>query len=142
MVKDGQVMLKKYDEDTENLIFEYELLNGIITGEGKEYDKINGGLLFSGNYSNGKRNGKGEVYKYIPGKNNSHNYNYYSPNTGIKQISIFSGEYLNGERKEGKEYYYEGRLIYEGGYKSGQRHGFGKIYYIIWNKDILKNEDC
>ena len=52
---------KKYDEDSERLIFEYELVNWIITGEVKEYDKINGNFLFSGNHLNGKRNGKGRI---------------------------------------------------------------------------------
>ena len=54
---------KKYDEDSKGLIFEYELVNGIINEKGKEYDKINGDLLFSGNYLNRKKNWKGEKNK-------------------------------------------------------------------------------
>ena len=131
---------KEYDEDTENLIFEYELLNGTITGEGKEYDKINRDLLFSGNHLNGKRNGKGEECKYIPYEKRSYDYTSYSLNTNIKQITIFKGEYLDGERKEGKEYNYEGRLLCDGGYRNGKKYGIGKIYYNERNDDILKYE--
>ena len=102
---------KDYDEETGKLIFECEYLNGIINGKGKEYDKYNGDLLFSGKYLNGKRNGYGEEYKYIyeiPA------YSYYSNSSSNKKLTMFSGEYLNGERKEGKEYNHEGKIIYEG----------------------------
>ena len=109
---------KEYDEDTSELIFEYEYLNGVINGKGNEYDKYNGDLLFSGNYLNGKRNGYGEEYKYIPFLNSD--YSYHSKNT--EKITIFSGEYLNGERKEGKEYNYDGKLIYEGEFLNGKRN--------------------
>ena len=64
----------------------------------------NGELLFSGNYLNGKRNGQGTEYKSIPCTKSSYNYSYYSDssNNNYKNIKIFSGEYLNGERKEGR----------------------------------------
>ena len=55
------------------------------------------------------------------------NMSYYYSGT-YKFITIFEGEYLNGERKEGKEYNYEGKLIYEGEYLNGKRNGKGKIY--------------
>ena len=93
---------KEYDEDTGKLIFKCEYSNGIINGEAEEYDKYNGDLLFSGKYFNDKRNGKGEEYKYIIKENNDHYYHSYSYLRKSK-ITIFSGEYLNGERKEGKE---------------------------------------
>ena len=35
---------------------------------------------------------------------------------------------MNGERKEGKEYNYDEKLVYEGEYLNGQRNGKGKIY--------------
>ena len=47
---------------------------------------------------------------------------------------------MDGERKEGKEYNYEGRLLYEGEYKKGKKHGKGKIYDNGWNKKELKYE--
>ena len=54
-----------------------------------------------------------------------------------KQITIFSGEYLNGERKQGKEYNYNGYIVYEGEYLNGKRHGKGKVYD---DNDRLKYE--
>ena len=122
---------KEYDEDTEQLIFECEYSNGGRNGEGKEYDKYNGELLFSGTYLNGKRNGKGEEYKFISSE--KHYYSYSSLNYS-KNIIIFSGEYLSGERKEGSEYNYNEKLVYEGGYLNGK----GKIYD---NNNKLKYEE-
>ena len=43
---------------------------------------------------------------------------------------------MDGERKEGKEYNYEGRLLYDGGYRNGKKYGIGKIYYNKKNDDI------
>ena len=38
--------------------------------------------------------------------------------------------YLNGERNgKGKEYFYNGELIFEGEYLNGRRNGKGKEYY-------------
>ena len=44
---------------------------------------------------------------------------------------MFEGEYLNGQRwnGKGKEYDKYGELIFEGEYVNGQRHGKGKIQY-------------
>ena len=105
----------EYNEDNGKLIFEYEYLNGEKNGYFKEYDKYEGHLLFSGNYLNDKKNGEGIEYRYGPNKSNT--------------IKIFSGIYLNGERKKGKEYNYEGNLVYEGEYLNGKRNGKGRIYY-------------
>ena len=100
-------------------IFEYQLDNGVINGELKEYDEYNGELLFEGNYINGNRNGKGKEYKSFPKEKSD--YNYYHSSSKYKLITIFDGEYLNGERKEGKEYNYEKKLIYEGEYLNGKK---------------------
>ncbi len=113
---------KEYDNDTKNLVFECEYLNGIIEGEAKEYDKYDGQLLFSGKYSNGKRNGEGIEYKPIPGEKADQD-SYY-PSGKI----IFRGTYLNGEKKQGKEYNYDENLVYDGEYLNGKRHGKGKVY--------------
>ena len=114
---------KEYDEDTEQLIFEYEYNNGERDGKRKEYDKYNGELLFSGTYLNGKRNGKGEEYKYILYERSSYESSYYSYSSryNSKKIIIFSGEYLNGERKEGSEYNYNEKLVYKGGFLNGKK---------------------
>ena len=118
---------KEYDDITGKLILECEYLNGIIEGKAKEYDKYNGELIYDGHYLNGKRNGKGIEYKTIMYEK-SNSYSTFSARNDKKQIKIFEGEYLNGERKEGKEYNYEEKLIYEGGYLNGKRNGKVKIY--------------
>ena len=41
---------------------------------------------------------------------------------------------MNGERKEGKEYNYDGNLIYDGEYLNGKRNGKGKLYNYGKNK--------
>ena len=119
---------KEYDEDSGKLIFECKLKNGERDGEGKEYDKFNGLLLFEGHYSNDKRNGQGREYKYIPRQESRNDYYSSSYSSSYKQITLFEGEYLNGERKEGKEYNYESKLVYEGGYLNGRKNGKGKLY--------------
>ena len=119
---------KQYDEDTGNLIFEYEYKNGERNGEVKEYDKYNEELFFYGTYLDGKRNGQGKEYKFIPYIDYNYSSNYSSRNNS-KNIIIFSGEYLNGERKEGKEYNYDEKLVYKGGYLNGKE--MGKENYMI-----------
>ena len=47
---------------------------------------------------------------------------------------MFSGKYVNGQRKEGKEYGYKGKLIYEGNYLNGKRNGFGIEYNLNGGK--------
>ena len=134
---------KKYDEDTEEMILEYEYSNGKIDGKASEYDKFNKELLFSGNYYNGKRNGYGKEYKYIPAKNSDSGFNRYNSNTSeniSKRIEIFEGEYLNGERKKGKEYNYENQIVYEGGYLKGKRNGYGILYTDYCNRLGYKGE--
>ena len=44
---------------------------------------------------------------------------------------IFEGEYINGERNKGIgiEYYDNGKIEYEGEYINGERNGKGKEYY-------------
>ena len=84
-----------------------------MDGDAAVYDKFNGDLLFKGNYLKEKRNGKGIEYKFTPRGN---------------KIKIFEGEYINGERKKGKEYNYNENIIYEGEYLNGKRTGKAKIY--------------
>ena len=75
---------------------------------------------------NRKRNGKGTEYKSFYLENNGDYYSYLSINK-LKLIKIFSGEYMNGERKERKEYNYDEKLVYEGEYLNGERKE-GKLY--------------
>ena len=136
------------------LIFEGEYLNGKRNGEGKEYyDKK---LIFEGEYKNGKRwsgkiyhqgnkminflkDGKGYIKNYFNG-NQFNNFN--------NNILEFEGDYLYGNKWNGKgydlngniiyqlnngngtirEYDNLGELIFEGEYKNGRRNGKGKEY--------------
>ena len=80
-------------------------------------------------------NGNGKVKEYqFDGKimyklNNNINGKEYDDYSGKL---IFEGEYLNGKRHgKGKEYYTNGNTGFEGEYINGKRHGKGKEYYII-----------
>ena len=57
-----------------------------------------------------------------------------------KRITIFYGEYLNGERINGKEYNYDEKLIYDGGYLNGKRNGKGRLYNNEYHGNKLKYE--
>ena len=80
--------------------------------------------MFKGEYLNGKKwnvkgyNNDGKVdYELKEGNGKGKEYNYDGK-------LIFEGEYLNGKRNgKGKEYNYDGKLIFEGEYKSDK----------IWN---------
>ena len=140
---------KEYD-DNGKLIFEGEYLNGERHGKGKEYNS-DGKLKFEGEYLNGKRNGKGKEYDINDTLSNNQVQKIINDveNKGVLHISkvadeiffdlenndngklIFEGEYLNGERHgKGKEYYWTfEKLKFEGEYLNGKRHGKGKEYY-------------
>ena len=83
------------------IIFSGEYLNG-ERKKGKEYDNFNindnndNNLIYEGEYSNGKRNGYGIEYKKFRTKGDS------CTGNSTKNIVIFSGEFLNGERKKEK----------------------------------------
>ena len=47
---------------------------------------------------------------------------------GYSDRLIFEGEYLNGERRKGKEYWNDGELRFEGEYLNGERNGYWKSY--------------
>ena len=123
---------REYDEDTGKLIFKYELKNGKKEGKVEEYNKYTGDIIFSGHYLNGKRNGNGIEYK-IPNEKGKYHY-YSSRDDELKKI--FEGEYINGQRKKGKEYNYEGNLIYEGEYQNNKKNGKGKFYHDCDSKKI------
>ena len=96
--------------------------------------------MFEGKYLDGKRNGKGIEYKFIPERKKNHCY--YLSNIGCKEIKIFEGEYLNRERKEGKEYNYNENLVYEGEYLNGKRNGKGKLYdngNLIYEGELIND---
>ena len=112
------------------LKFVGEYLNGKRNGREIEYESSykNHHIIFVGEYLNGKRNGNGKDYDHF---------------------GHFEGEYLNGERYTGivydtmnnkvyelnngegyiKEYYCNGKLLFEGEYLNGKRNGKVKEYY-------------
>ena len=135
---------KEYNSFTDEVVFEGEYKNGERNGQGKEYDKF-GNLIFEGEWKSGKRwnvkrlgnvstfkkelkEGKGVLYEY----------------SECKQI-LYRGEYSNGERNgKGKEFYkgngdFSSELIFEGEYLNGNRwngKGYGKNKSLIYE---LKN---
>ena len=163
---------KQYDEDG-TLVFEGEYLNGKKNGKFKEY--YLGNIIFEGNYlydqriegkkyfNNGKIKFEGEYlfdeewngkgydedgnikYELKNGINimnekilnnyNNKEYNIEYCNDEKKEIRqeydygvvIFEGEYLNGDRNgKGKEYNECGKLKFEGEYLNGYSYGKGK----------------
>ena len=128
--KIGKIIMKEYFKN--NLLFEGESLNGKRNGKGKEYLK-NELVIFEGDYLHGKRNGYGIEYNVNGGK--------------------FIGKFKNGKKWDGTGYnknneidyeiiegfgvikeYYSGKLIYEGEYSKGERHGYGKEYDFLTGK--------
>ena len=115
---------KEYD-DLGNLIFEGEYLDGKRKkGLVKEYFNINKSLVeFEGEYKNGKKSGKGKKYRfhgsldfegeYLNGRKNGKGKEYNTSNGKLK----FEGEYRDNKRIKGKEYDWDGNLIFEGLYR-------------------------
>ena len=118
-------------------MFEGEYLNGIKwNGKGKEFDNDEN-ILFEGEYLNGKRwNGKsyanGKIYELNNGNGIIIEYN-------KKDGLILEIEYINGEEKKRKEYYLDGKLIFEGEYLNGVRWK-GKGIEFDWNGGIFEGE--
>ena len=52
---------------------------------------------------------------------------------------IFEGEYLDGKRHGNGKEYYSNNLIFEGKYLNGKRHCNGKEYYLLFNIQIKIN---
>jgi len=81
------------------LIFEGEFF------QGKPWNRKGTKDNYIGEFLNGEKNGKGKEF--------------------LNGTIIFDGEYQNGKRKNGKEYYYEngneGKLKYEGEYLFGEK---------------------
>ena len=127
--KNEKIIMKEYYK--KKLKFEGEALNGKKNGKGKEYFKNK--LIFEGEYLNGEKNGFGIEYNFDESK--------------------FKGEFKAGKKWNGTGYYkngeidyemidgngiikeyYEGKLIYDGGYLNGKRHGIGSEYDFLTGK--------
>jgi len=134
-----------------------EYKNGKKNGRGVEFT-IDGQVGFEGEYKEGKKNGKGIDYydkeknilifegEYLNDKiwngtrfDREGNVKFILKNNisgNVKEYFVYGdcieyeGEYLNGKRNgKGKEYDFNGKLIFEGEYLNGQRNGKGKEYY-------------
>ena len=90
---DGNGKIKMYDSSYGNLYFEGNLINGEISGKGKEY-KHQGKVSFEGEFLNGKKNGFGKEYYSI----------------GNLQ---FEGIYKENMKWEGKGFNIDGEFEYE-----------------------------
>ena len=127
-LKNGKGLKKDYD-DSGDLIFAGEYLNGKRNGKGEEYD-WDVGFVFKGEYLNGKRNGKGKEF--------------------FCDELIFEGEYLYDNKLKGK-LYVDNKLEYEGEYlydKKWNGKGYDKdgniIYELINGNGRVKeyNKNC
>ena len=125
---------KEYNK-LDQLIYVGEYLHGERSGRGTEYDPENENEIYEGEYLHGERNGKGTEYQ--------------------NREIIFEGEYKNGKRYEGMEYwnYYDGdiythfegvckqngktegkiytdygNVLFEGEFLNGKKDGIGKEY--------------
>ena len=116
---------KEYNSTDNLLIYEGEYLHGERNGKGKEYGSFNGRLIFEGEYLyNNRRKGKsyfssGKLEfegEYLNEKKyNGKVYDRYKNiiyeikkgNGKVKEYDydtlLFEGEYLNGQRKKGRE---------------------------------------
>ena len=62
IIKDKNGLVKEYNSDKDQLIYEGEYLTGKRHGKGKEFDSV-GNIIFEGEYFNGQRwNGKGTEF--------------------------------------------------------------------------------
>ena len=139
--KENNGEIKIYSSYTNNLIFEGKYLNGKRNGKGKEYN-LNEKLIFEGEYLNGKKwKGKEKIYDYDRGVliyeyelSNGIKEGEYKKYDKYAEKLIFSGQYINGEIKEGTEYDHNGWTVYKGQYLNGKRNGKGKLYYEKFHK--------
>ena len=127
-IQNGNGKIKVFDRDRD-LLFEGELKNGKIEGEGKEYNYKD--IIFEGEYKKGKRHGKGkdyilgslifdgDYYQGLPWNGKGYkdnevvyeikNGNGYIPISGKRRMELFDteydGEFVNGKPNgKGKEY--------------------------------------
>ena len=123
---------KEYYYD-ERVKFEGEFLNGKRNGLGKEYDR-EGNMMFEGEYINGERNGKGKVFyegkfdfegEFLNGKH------CFGKRDVLLNNEIYETNDEIGLRKDFKvmnKYYQIRKLVYQGEYVNGIRHGKGKQF--------------
>ena len=158
-IKNGKGLIKEY---LSNAIFSGEYLYGERYGKGKEYYIKSNKLKFEGEYLNGKRNGKGKEYNKndelvfegeyyfnfkLKGKlftDDNEIHELINDNEKIKEFVNYyylksEFEYINDTKNgKGKEYYYDGKIKFEGIYVDGnQWKGIEKTFHI---NGLLKSE--
>ena len=122
---DGKLSCKQYKND--KIIFEGKYLNGKRNGKGKEYkdDK----LIFEGEYNDGKKY-NGKMMQYDENGNLTFVGKYSNGLLNVKLYNkngelIFEGEYgqfYDGLKRNGKgKEYKDGKIIFEGKYKNGEK---------------------
>ena len=112
---------------TKKITFEGRVENGLKNGFGITFDNY-GEKIFEGEFLNGKEwNGKGKEYEYYKYNNGKYNL-------------IYEGEFKNGKRHgKGKEYFYFNKILFEGEYLNGQRWN-GKLKE--YNYDFERVSEC
>lgn len=83
-------------------------MNNMYHGKGEyHYNKDN---YVIGTFDNGNITGKGQLF--------------------CKNSLVFEGSFVSGvPNKDGKEFYPDGRIMFEGNYSRGLRNGRGKLYF-------------
>ena len=128
---------KEYLGSNDQLIFEGEYLDGKRNGKGKEYNE-DGSLKYEGEYLNGEKSGKGKEYyhgtlqfegEYLKGKRNGKGKEFYHY---LYNSIKFEGDFINGNKWNGKGYDKDKTLIYE------IKNGNG----MLKEKDMLGNSMC
>ena len=142
-IEKGKGFIKEYFNLKDALLFEGEYLNGERNGKGKEYN-YNGEIIFVGEYLNGKRwNGNG----YDTNGNIIYELNngigFVKENFNYSDNLRFEGWYINGERNSKCKVFYGDKLIFSGEYKDGKRNESGKEYdyngNLIFQGEYLYN---
>ena len=151
---------REYDEYGK-LKFEGEYLNGERNGKGKEYEY--GNLRFEGKYLNGERNGIGKEFydgylvfdgEYLNGKRFAGKeydesgklcFNLKASDKSIKEYDYFGNLVFEGDKNgKGKEFYYNGKIKFEGEYLNRKKNGKGKEYnydgYLIFEGEYTNGK--
>ena len=120
-----------------NIIFEGESLNGQRNGKGKEY--FQNELIFEGEYLKGKRDGKGKEYNFDGGKfEGIFKKGKKWDGTGYNKNNEIEYEIIEGKGIGYVKEYFNGILIYQGGYCNCERHGKGTEYDFLTRKPKRK----
>ena len=134
---------KLYNDKSE-LIYAGEFKNGKFHGRGIEkktwYDTVKKKVFFNGNFKNGIVTETFEIYDGALDENGKYT-GYGKLYDGEIGKLIYEGEFKNGQRHgKGKEYSDDGKVVYEGAYKNGSRKkGTYALHEGYYFKGTFKN---